>query len=202
MKKLFLLFTILLNLSALASDKLHVKALEDYNSDIPKETFQVELLESNLVGETFILDGSILNCKLLKIKDAKRAKLDAKVYFQLISYEDNRGVHKFPKKLTAKYAKKVLNKEAIKSIPPKKIVKTAASVAGGAVVEGFGAAVSFVDGVITNEEDNRLKSGAKQVYEDSVLSYIEYGDKIEIKTDDVFYFVVNPTKKRDLKKAE
>ncbi|MBQ7286799.1 MAG: hypothetical protein IJW73_03455 [Candidatus Gastranaerophilales bacterium] len=200
MKKLLLLSIVLLNLSAFASDKLHVKALEDYSSENPKEVFQVELLESKMVNELYILDGSVLNCKLLKVKDPKRAKMNAKVYFRLISYDDNRGQHKFPRNLTAKYAKKILNKEAIKSVPPKTYVKAATSIAGDMIVPGISTAVSFVDGAITNQENDRLVSGAKQVYKDSILSYVEYGEAIEIKKDDVFYLVVTPTKKRDLDK--
>ena len=42
-------------------------------------------------------------------------------------------------------------------------------------------------GYITNNEENRLKSGVKQVYDDSFVSLIEYGDEILIKKGDVFY---------------
>ena len=86
-----------------------------------------------------------------------------------------------------------LNKETIKrNVTPKKAVKTTAKVVGGAIVEGAGYVVSFADGVITNPEGNRLKSGAKQLYDDSFLSYVEYGDEIDVKTGDKFYFVIKP----------
>lgn len=194
MKKFLLFLTIFFSFSAFGADKIHLKALDDFNSQNPSQTFSAQVLEDVLVDNVLLSQGDKINCELLKIKDAKRAKIDAKIYFKLISYENNNSVYNFEKNLSAKYAKKVLNKKEIKNISPKKVVKTAASVVGGAVVEGFSYGVSFVDGVITNEEGNRLKSGAKQVYDDSFLSYVEYGDEVDIKIDDIFYFVVKEIK--------
>lgn len=192
MKKIFISLFVLFSFSAFATDKIYVQALEDFNSSNPNKTFSAEVLEDTTINKQMILKGNKINCELLKIKDAKRAKIDAKIYFKLISYENNGKIYNFEKDLSAKYAKKVLNKREIKNISPKKIAKTTASVVGGAVVEGFSYGVSFVDGVITNEEGNRLKSGAKQVYDDSFLSYVEYGDEINIKVGDIFYFIIKP----------
>ena len=199
MRKLFLILSLSLCLSANASDKLHVKALQDYSSQNPSETFKVEAIEDGAMGEIPILKGDIINCTLQKTKDAKRAKIDAKIYFNIESYEDKKGIHKLSQNLTAKYAKTVINKEEVKKkVTPKKAVKTTAKVVGGAFVEGASYIVSFADGIITNNENNRLKSGVKQVYDDSFLSYIEEGDEVEIKTDDTFYFIIKPTKEKDI----
>ena len=59
---------------------------------------------------------------------------------------------------------------------------------------GFSQALSFVDGAKTNTEGNRIKSGAKQVYDDSILSFIKYGNEIDIKKGDVFYLIVKEEK--------
>ena len=194
MKKFLLTLALLLSLNVFASDKIHLKALVDFNSSTPSETFSAEVLKTSVMGDIVLLEGDKINCTLLKIKDAKRAKIDAKAYFQIASYENSRGIHEVTQNLTAKYTKKVLNKEEIKNIPPEKIVKTTASVVGGAFVEGFSYGVSFVDGVVSNKEGNRLKSGAKQLYDDSFLSYVERGDEIDIKIGDIFYFIIKPTK--------
>ena len=45
---------------------------------------------------------------------------------------------------------------------------------------GVSYGISFVDGLVTNPEGNRLKSGAKQVYKDSFLSYVEKGEDIHV----------------------
>lgn len=194
MKKIFLCLLILFNCVALASDKLHLRALEDFNSKEPKEVFRAELIEDGSIDGMFLFKGDKINCTLLKVKDPKRAKIDAKVYFNIVSTEDSDGVHLIDGDYCAKYAKKVINKEAIKEIPKKNILKTAAGAAGGVFVKGFSYGVSFVDGVITNNDSNRLKSGVKQVYDDSLLSYVEYGDEIDIKTDDTFYFIIKEKK--------
>lgn len=190
MKKILLILTLFLSLSAYCADKLHVKSLQDFSSQNPSENFYVELLEDGKIEDIFLSKGDKINCSLFKIKDPKRAKIDAKIYFKIESYENSKGLHEIQKEFIAKYAQKVLNKESIKQVPKKKIAKTALSVAGGAVVEGANYIVSFTDGLITNQEGNRLKSGAKQLYDDSFLSYIEKGGEIEIKVDDEFYFIV------------
>ena len=87
--------------------------------------------------------------------------------------------------------------EEIKKTPPKTIVKKTASTVGNFFVKGFSYGVSFVDGVKENKEDNRLKSGVKQVYDDSFLSLVEYGEEIEIKEGQEFYFVVKKVKNKD-----
>lgn len=190
MKKLFLILTLMLTISANASQKLYLEALEDFSSLNPNKTFSAKILEGEIEGTTLSV-GDKLNCIFEEKKEAKRAKIDAKIFFKLESYENEQGIHKISQNLSAKYAKNVLNKETIKrNVTLKKAAKTAASVAGGAIVEGGKYIVSFADGIITNPEGNRLKSGAKQLYDDSFLSYVEYGDEIDIKTGDKFYFVI------------
>ena len=126
MKKFLLFLIFLASFKAMAADKIHLKALVDFNSSNPSEVFSAEVLETSVMGNIVLLEGDKINCNLLKIKDPKRAKIDAKVYFEIVSYENSRGVHEVSQNLIAKYAKKVLNKEEIKKIPPKKIAKTTA----------------------------------------------------------------------------
>ncbi len=190
MKKLFLLFCAMLLSPVFASDKLHIRALEDFSSLEPKETFSAELIEDGQIDGLFVLKGDKLNCKLLKVTDPTRAKRDAKIFFQIVSYTDSKGEHELYPEVMAKYAKTVINKEEIKKTPKRKYVTKAAGTVGSFFVKGFSYGVSFVDGVAQNEEGNRLKSGAKRVYDDSFLSLIEEGQEIEIKEGDEFYFIV------------
>lgn len=197
MKKIILfLFCLVLSIQmAHAADKIHVRALSPFNSITPPETFKVEVINDGVIDDIDFIKGDIINCTLEKVTDPKRAKRNAKIYLNVVSYEDNKGKHDFLTPLRAKYAKSVVNKEEIKKIPPKKIVKKTASTVGSFFVKGFSYGVSFVDGFSENKEDNRLKSGAKQVYDDSFLSYIEYGSEVEIKEGDEFYLVIS--KKKD-----
>lgn len=194
MKKFILTLLFLLSTCAFAADKLHVEAMDDFSTLNPSETFSVKLVDDAKMNDIFMIKGDIINCVLKKITDPTRAKRDAKIFLIVESYEDNKGIHKLNEPLLAKYAKTVLNKEEIKKTPPKKIVKSAAGFVGGLFVKGFSYCVSFVDGFSQNKEDNRLKSGAKQVYKDSILSYVEYGHEVEIKKGDIFYLVVKSVK--------
>lgn len=195
MKKLLIIFSILLFSQTFASDKLHVKALEEYSSLTPHKEFRVEMVEGGVLNENIVLlEGDVLNCVLFKTKDPTRAKRDAKIFFKIVSYENPRGLHLISEDLTAKYAKTILNKERIKQVETKNVVKKVGGTVANFFVQGASAGISFVDGVVENKEDNRLKSGVKQVYDDSFLSYIEYGEEIDIKVGDKFYLIVKEEK--------
>ncbi len=195
MKKLLLLFLVLfISNCAFASDKVHVKALNEFDSINPCEEFNVEVIEEAQVDDLQLIKGDIINCVLKKVTDPKRAKQDAKIFLHVIGYQDKIGTHKFLSPLKAKYAKTVINKEEIKKIPPKKIAKKAISTASGFIVKGGSYAVSFVDGFAQNQEDNRFKSGAKQVYDDSFLSLVKYGSEVNINVGDEFYLIITKDK--------
>ena len=114
MKRILILLCLLF-FQAQGAQNLYVKSLQEYNSVLPNQKFRVEVLEDVFIGNIPIVRGDILNCSLKQIKSPKRAKRDARIYFEIISYEDIKGVHKFQDKIVAKYAKKVL-KNKIKSV--------------------------------------------------------------------------------------
>ena len=194
MKKILLFLFLSLNLAAFGSDKLQVKALTDFSSINPSSYFDVTLVKDGTINDMFMIKGDVINCRIIKVTDPKRAKQNAKIYMQVISYKDKKGIHDFQEVYIAKYAKTALTKDEIKNIPPKTIVKKTASTVGNFFVKGFSYAVSFIDGFSENEENNRLKSGAKKVYKDSFLSYIEEGSEVEIKKGDVFYLIIKKVK--------
>ena len=197
MKKILYFLMFFMILPVFAADKLHVSAMSDFNSVNPEQSFQVMLVEDGVLDDVYMIKGDILNCTLKKVTDPTRAKRDAKIYFVLNGYTDKKGTHNFEDIMVAKYAEKILSKEEIKKTPPKTIVKKTASTVGNFFVKGFSYGVSFVDGIKENKEDNRLKSGVKQVYDDSFLSLVEYGEEIEIKEGQEFYFVVKKIKNKD-----
>ncbi len=203
MKKIIFTFLFMLNLIAFAADNIHLMALEDFDSTKPKKNFSAQVIEDAHMDGIFLIKGDIIHCTLQKTKDPKRAKQDAKAYFNIVSYEDSEGTHKIASDLTGRYAKSVLNKEKVKDVSPKNVVKKTAGFVGDHLLfQGISYGLSFVDGVIENPEDNRLKSGVKQVYDDSVLSYIEYGEDISLKKGDTFYFVVKPTRESELERQK
>ena len=191
-KKILLAFLSLafLGFPVFASDKFHVEALEDFSSENPNNFFKAKLIEDATFGETFMIKGDVINCEVKEVTDPTRAKRNARIYFKLLSYEDKIGVHNFNGVYVAKYAKTILSKEEIEKIPPKQAAKKTIRLAGNLVVAGFSTAFSFFDGVHYNKEGNRFKSGVKQAYDDSLFSYIGYGQEVEIKTGDEFYLIV------------
>jgi len=194
MKKILFLFIALITLPAFAADKLHVSAMDNFSTTNPEQKFQVMLIEDATLNNVYMIKGDLINLTLQKVTDPTRAKRDAKIFFNVESYVDKKGTHEISPKMTAKYSKSVISVEEAKKIPPKTVVKKTASTVGNFFVKGFSYGVSFVDGVAENKENNRLKSGAKQLYEDSFLSYVEYGQEVEIKEGDEFYLIVKKSK--------
>ena len=97
----------------------------------------------------------------------------------------------------AKYAEyKELNKL--------ELATSAAATAGGFIfhVPLLSESVSFVKGVVKNPEDNRFKSGAKQVYKDSIFSYVEEGKDIDIKENTMFILKFKSSDIEDLDTEE
>lgn len=195
MKKIIIsLICALMFSGAYAADKVHVRAISEFSTINPSSNFQIEVIEDSEIDNISVVRGDIINCTLEKVTDPKRAKQNAKIYLNVVSYTDKLGEHYFSTPLRAKYAKTVINKEEIQKIPPKQVAKKTASTVGNFFVKGISYGISFVDGFSENKEDNRLKSGVKQVYDDSFLSLVERGSEVTISPDDEFYLVISKRK--------
>lgn len=60
------------------------------------------------------------------------------------------------------------------------MAKPAALGVGSYFVKGLSIGYSAVEGAVKNEDDGRIKSGAKAAYESSPFSYVEKGSEIVI----------------------
>lgn len=188
-KKILLILSLMLCLPVFAADDIYVEALDDYSSIKPAKTFKAKVLKDIHSEHLSLLEGDILLCALYKTKDPARGKRDAQIFFILKTYTDTAGEHEFNQKFVSKYSKTVLNIDSIKSISPKTALKKTAGTIGDHFFTGVSYGISFVDGLATNPEGNRLKSGAKQVYKDSFFSNIEKGEEVIIQKGDTFYLV-------------
>ena len=122
--------------------------------------------------------GSI-NLQLLKEYVPKRLKRNAKFSFKPEWYIDTNGSkHNLNETVKATYTT-TLNKV--------QLAKKAVLGVGNHFVKGLSMGVAAVEGVVENEEGNRLKSGAKSVYDASPLSYSEKGKDIVINENEIFY---------------
>ena len=190
MKKIFLTLICLCQISTcFAADYLKVTAMEDFNTDAPKNTFNVRLREEGTLGKYELPTNSILHCKVLQIVDPKRGKRDAVFFVQPLTYTKDTQTLNIEEEMYGKYTTVVLSKEELKKLPYGKMIKNGVLLVGSYFVKGLSVGVAFIEGIAKNEQDNRLKSGVTNAYEESPISLVEKGEQLDIKTGDDFYFV-------------
>ena len=191
MKKILLtLICLFCQISAcFAAEYLKVTAMEDFNTDKPKKTFNVRIREDSTLGKYELSTNSILHCQVLQVVDPKRGKRDAIFFVKPLTYTQDNQTFKIEDEMYGKYTTVVLTKEEIKNLPYGKMIKNGALMVGNFFVKGLSIGEAFVEGVAKNEQDNRLKSGVTNAYEESPISLVEKGEQLDIKTGDDFYFV-------------
>ena len=176
----FIIFAISGVLTSAYAKTVAVESLSNFSTANPPASISIKLLEPiDLDAKTIVEAGAIMQGKLVDVESPKRLKRDAKFSFVPTSYKTSEGnpviVHH---EVVAKY-KKPTN--------PKKIVKSAALGVGGFFVKGLSTGVAAVEGAVKNEEGNVLKSTAVSVYQASPIAYVEKGQDLEIKNNQVFY---------------
>jgi hypothetical protein len=161
------------------ADTLKVEALTPFSSIKPVKAMQVKLTENVLYDGVNLLEGYVISGKIVDVKRPTRLKRNAKFSFIPEYYTDENGVeHKFKDRYEGKYAL---------PIDKGKMAKSAVLTVGSHFVKGISLGVNAVQGAVQNEEGNRLKSAGKNVYENSLLSYVESGKELEIQKGDRFY---------------
>lgn len=190
MKKILILLLCLMFPSmAFASVQIKVTALSEFNTKNPSSQLKVRVGKDVQLGKYSIKEGDILENQILKVTDPKRGKRNACFYVQPMYYVSDGNNVSIQEEYYGKYSKTVLSKEELKKIPPGKVIKKAALTVGNHFVKGISTGVAFAEGVIHNEEDNRLKSGVVEAYKESPLSYVGKGEQLDIKSGDEFYLV-------------
>ena len=181
MLRIFLCFLgmLLLAPSVLAST-MCVRAVTPFSTETPTDTMTVKLLEEYKVSDGLTLPvGTVINGTVSDVVSPKRLKRDATFSFIAQKYDDGRGVSgNFNKNYIGKYYQKVDKKE---------LAKNTSLTVGSFFVKGLSLGVNAVQGAIKNEEGNRFKSSAKSVYDNSPLSYVEEGQELDIKPNDIFW---------------
>ncbi len=191
LKKLLTVFVFLIipMQTVFSADQIKVVATEEFRTDNPAEMINVQVMKASALGRYELKENDVLHCQVLKIADPKRLKRSAGFYVKPVAYTSDGETIKIKDELYGKYSKHVLSKEELKEIEPGKVIKGAALTVGNYFVKGLSIGVSFVEGVVKNEKDNRLKSGVVNAYESSPLSYVEKGEQLDIKVGDDFYLV-------------
>lgn len=184
MKQKFLYLVLILSTivcNSAYAQTVEVKALESFSTANPPKTISIQLLEPvEIKKDEFVGNGSVLNGNLVDVVSPKRLKRDADFSFEPKTYTDKDGKSgRIKAKIKASYTE---------PIDKKQMAKTTVVTAGNLlVVPGFSMGVAAVEGVVKNQDGNRLKSSVSSVYEASPLSYAQKGEDIEIKAGQVFF---------------
>ena len=181
MKK-FILSLILLFMcqASVLAATIKVQSQSDFTTENPSETLTVKAVTDLILDDGFLIinEGYILKGDIVDVSSPKRLKRDASFAFILKEYTDNNGeTQKVDSLVKGKFTTKFDYKSAAKS---------AALGVGSYFVKGLSSAYAAVEGAIKNEEGNRFKSGAISLYESTPISYVEKGEDIVIKKDQVF----------------
>ena len=197
MKKKILLsaLSLILTLSAVnaASDKVHVSMINEFNTANPSQKIDVQVIENGALGSHILKTGDILHCNVVKVTDPKRGKRSATFAVCPTSYTSNGETVTISENYYGKYADKVLSKEELKKVDKVKAGEKAVLTVGNHFVKGLTAGVTLAEGMIENEEGNRIQSGVKKVYKESPLSYVEKGQELNIEPGKQFYLLFKPS---------
>ena len=199
MKSKIFLIAIMMFLSLTAvyaeSDKVHVSVMEEFNTINPSQTIDVRAIEYGTLGRYLIKAGDIIHCNVIKVTNPKRGKRAASFTVIPVSVTSEGVTTEIKEKLYGKYAERIISKEELKNIDAGKVGKKAAITVGNHFIKGVAPVASLAEGMIKNEEGNRLESGVVQVYKDSPLSYVEKGKELELEPGKSFYLIFKPEKK-------
>lgn len=195
MKKLYLILVILIlqTSACYAITNLRLKAQEDFTTANAPETIKFIVVKDSQIGEYKLKGDDIIECSL-KIKPPRRGKRNAVFYIQPTSILSGDEITEITKKMRGRYTNLRLSKSDLKQVDAGKVAAKTAIKAGEYFAKNMTPAIVIAEGMIKNEEGNRIKSGVTQLYKDSPLSYISKGKDITLKEGEEFY-VVFKTKK-------
>ncbi len=181
MKKVF--FILVLSMFAVMpvfAETMAVQSLTPISTETPKNIIKVKVIRDCTLGNIPLKIGYILEGKMMSVTEPKRLKQDASFTFAPLTYFDLNGnaVH-IPTLYIGTYSPKF-------EINPAKVAKSAVLTVGNHFVKGISTGFYAVEGAVQNEDGNRLKSAAENVYENSLFSYVEKGGQLHIEKDACF----------------
>lgn len=190
MRKFVEIFIILLMLNSAAyAENIKVVALSHFSTSDPKPVFHVEVIEPFFLPHGELLSyGAVISGLVTRIEPPKRGKRNA--YFEfvptLIEYNGVKREFDHPA-----YGAKVVG---YSPIDPIKLLDTTTKKVANFAFKGAGFGISFVQGVATAQDGERIKSGVIKTYKDSPLSYLEVGKELDIDKGDILILKIKKLK--------
>jgi hypothetical protein len=156
------------------ADTMAVQAVSSISTETPNKIIKVRVIRNCTLENIPLKIGYVIEGKMLTVKDPKRLKQNAGFTFYPMNYTDNNGkkIH-IPKLYIGTFSPKF-------EINPAELTKTAVLTVGSHFVKGLSTGFYAVQGAIKNDEGNPLSSAVQNVYENSIFSYIEKGEQLNI----------------------
>ena len=184
MKKILLTLALLLFVTpAFAANKAVVQCINSFSTDNPSAVFEGRVIEAVEFDNGVLLrKDAVIQGKVLQVVDAKRAKLDAYFIIKPTYYTDPKQNVTY-KVHDADWESKVVG---FKPFDAKETAKSAGISVANFFVQGFSTAYHFGNGFIhPTSGRGRFKSGVNEAYENSILSYIEEGKALQVRSGDL-----------------
>jgi len=182
-----------------ALNKINVESVSDFSTKNPSEVIDVKVLNDAKIGSYELQTGDIIHCKVLKVKPPRIGKRSATFIVSPDSYTSKEQTTVINEYFNGKYLRNVLTRKELAKIDKKKAGIKAVVKVGSYMASGVAPAISLAEGMILNEDGNRIKSGVKQVYNNSVFSYLQKGKDIELEPGEDFYLIFRPVKNKKTK---
>lgn len=179
------------------TDKVHVTTVSKFDTANPSQKLDVRVIEDGLLGSHILRTGDVIHCNVVKVTDPKRGKRSATFAVCPTSYTSDGETIVINENYYGKYAARIISKEELKKVDKVEAGKKAVLTVGNHFVKGLKTGVTLAEGMIENEDGNRIKSGVKKVYKDSPLSYVEKGQELDLESGDSFYLIFKPSKSKN-----
>ena len=185
-----------------ATDKVHVSAISEFSTTNPAKTINVRVIEDGALGSYNLKTDDVLHCNVIKVTDPKRGKRSATFAVCPTSFTSGDETTEISQSFYGKYADKIISKEELKKVDKLQVGKKAVLTVGNHFVKGLTTGVTLAEGMIENEDGNRIESGVKKVYKSSPLSYVEKGQELQIEPGESFYLIFKPSNSSNIKDLE
>ena len=183
MKKYLYVICLFLLIPAFAIN-IVAQSMTDIGKDCKNSKFRAKVIKGASFKNNFsFIKNDIIEGTIIQYVEPKRAKRSAYVILRPDCVIRNNAKTSYNYKDIE--AKVIIHKEKdVKEMGVKGGVSAGLTV-GSRYAPGLSQAYYFTKGAVHPEKDkNRLTSGVKSVYDNSVLSYVEKGNDIHIKKDE------------------
>lgn len=183
MKKIWLGVSFLMMVSIfqpVMAKTVQVEALEGFSTAAPSQTMRVKIINNiQMDNDLTLFEGYVVTGKIINVTAPQRLKKNASFAFVPISYVNFQNESQ---QIKGEYLGKYTT-----TLNTAGLAKSAALGVGNYFVKGLSTGVTAVEGAVKNTEGNRLKSSAVALYDNSPISYVEKGEELVIKKNQIFY---------------